>query len=535
MRAGTYRYVSCTTPSMTWKRLSRTSIVVSCATSPVPVPTLSPTTPAPSGTTPPATATSAPPSSTSGSGAPAGGIAKVFGSSALAGPSSAPAGAVTVGPAQILGDVVSAHAAGTTYWLAPGTYHLGTGQFDQVQPKSGDTFIGAPGAVIDGQHKNLYAFVGDATGVTVRNLTIQNFGSAGDNSDQGVMNHDSATDWTMSALTLQHNAGAATMLGSSNRLENSCLLDNGQYGFNAYSSEGITNLVMSGNEITGNNTDDWETQEPGCGCTGGGKFWAVVGATVTGNYVHDNRGVGLWADTNNSGFLFQGNYISNNDAVGLMYETSYNAAILGNTFVGNAVKEGPTNPGFPSGAIYISESGSDRRAPGPYGDVFKISGNTFTNNWSGVVAWENADRFAGSPANTSSGATTLVNPAATVKACSTPSLIATKPYVDDCQWKTQNLQVTGNTFTLDPSTVPGCTAAKGCGFNGVFSQYGTYPSWSPFKAYVVPDNISLHQNNVWQDNTYQGPWGFMAREMGSVVSWDTWRSTYHEEAGSSLG
>ena len=32
------------------------------------------------------------------------------------------------------------------------------------------------------------------------------------------------------------------------------------------------------------------------------------------------------------------------------------------------------------------------------------------DNWAGVVAWENADRFAGSPANTSTGNTTLVNP-----------------------------------------------------------------------------------------------------------------------------
>ena len=30
-------------------------------------------------------------------------------------------------------------------------------------------------------------------------------------------------------------------------------------------------------------------------------------------------------------------------------------------------------------------------------------------NWSGVVLWENADRFCGSPNNTSTGYCTLVN------------------------------------------------------------------------------------------------------------------------------
>ena len=38
------------------------------------------------------------------------------------------------------------------------------------------------------------------------------------------------------------------------------------------------------------------------------------GAIVTDNWVHHNHGPGLWADTNNVGFLFQGNYISDNDA-----------------------------------------------------------------------------------------------------------------------------------------------------------------------------------------------------------------------------
>ena len=89
---------------------------------------------------------------------------------------------------------------------------------------------------------------------------------------------------------------------------------------------GASNITMTGNEISGNNTDDWERRQPGCGCSGGGKFWEVKGATVTDNYVHDNHGVGLWADTNNSGFLFKGNYIADNDGEGLMYEASYNAA-----------------------------------------------------------------------------------------------------------------------------------------------------------------------------------------------------------------
>ena len=67
----------------------------------------------------------------------------------------------------------------TTYWFAPGRHTLGTGQYSQIIPASGDTFIGAPGAILDGQHKNLYAFTQQARNVTIRYLTIQNFGAPG--------------------------------------------------------------------------------------------------------------------------------------------------------------------------------------------------------------------------------------------------------------------------------------------------------------------------------------------------------------------
>jgi hypothetical protein len=452
------------------------------------------------------------------------------------GPRTAPSGAVSVSTSENLGDVVESHPAGTTYWLAPGRHVLGNGQYDQVTPHAKDVFTGAPGAVLDGRHRNRYAFTGTAPGVTISHLVVENFGSPGDNNNEGVVNHDQGHNWTISANTIQNNAGAGMMIGSGNRVTGNCLRTNGQYAFNAYSEDDVANIVVSGNEIVGNNTDDWEKRQEGCGCTGGGKFWATNGATITGNYVHDNRGVGLWADTNNANFLVQGNYISDNDDEGLFYEISYNAAILNNTFTRNALVKGPTNPTFPASAIYLSESGSDRRVAGPYGSALRISGNMFIDNWAGVVGWENADRFAGSPANTSSGTTTLVNPSvATEKACATPSKIRKKPYLNDCRWKTQNVLVEGNTFSLDPRKLKNCRPQTGCGLSGLFSNYGTFPDWSPFKGEIVARNITLKQNNIWRNNTYTGPWNFMAEEMGKVISWDAWRAApYKQDVGSSL-
>jgi Right handed beta helix region len=481
-----------------------------------PTPTLSPTSP---GSPPP-----------SGS-APTTPPAVVCGNAALlSGPTTAPAGAITVTPSEDLETLVSLEPAGTTFWLKGGTYTLGSGQFDQIQPMNNDTFIGAPGAVIDGQHENLYAFTTQASDVTIEYLTIENFGAAGDNEDEGVVNHDSGPGWTLQYDTITNNAGAGTMIGSNNVLRYNCLSDNGQYGFNAYLPSGPDNITLDHNEITGNDTYNWEAKVDGCGCTGGGKFWNVTGAQITDNYVHDNLSVGLWADTNNAGFNFSGNYISGNYGDGIIYEISYNAQIVNNTFVRNGIVEGPTNPGFPTGAVYISESGSDSRVNTAYNQTFAISGNSFQDNWSGVVLWENADRFCNSPANSSTGVCTLVNPSVVNINTCTQANIAKSPYFDDCRWKTQNVAVSNNTFSFTPSDVgSNCTAANGCGFNGLFSEYGSYPDWSPYQGTVVEDHITFDQNNKFTNNTYVGPWSFMAHDQSTILTLAQWKAAPYDQ------
>jgi hypothetical protein len=450
----------------------------------------------------------------------------------LDGPASPPAGAVTV-PAGDNSDV-NFGQSGTTYWFAPGQHLLGSGEYTQIIPGDGDTFIGAPGAVINGKQLNAYAFGGYATHVTISFLTIENFGGWGDNQNQGVVNHNSSAYWTVDHSTVQGNAGAGVMLGSYDNLSYDCLANNQQYGFNAYAPNGMTDLAIEHNQISGNDTYNWEARQQGCGCSGGGKFWDVNGAVVTDNWVNDNHSVGLWADTNNRSFEIDGNYISGNYANGLIYEISYNAKISGNTFVKNGIGSGPANTGFPTGAIYISESGGDKRVPGKYSGELEITNNTFVNNWSGVILWENSNRFCNSPANTSSGYCTLVDPGVVTLASCNSSNIDKEPYIDDCRWKTQNVSVDHNVFDFVAAAVsPSCSAATGCGFQGIFSEYGSYPSWSPYQNTTVEQHITYNQNNHFFDNTYDGPWQFMIQQQGNVVTWHAWTSApYHQDHGS---
>ena len=79
----------------------------------------------------------------------------------LRGPASPPAGAVTLAAGTNAAHSASYELApNTTYWLAPGVHTLGTDQFAQFQPDTGDSFLGAPGAVLTGQGRNISAFDG---------------------------------------------------------------------------------------------------------------------------------------------------------------------------------------------------------------------------------------------------------------------------------------------------------------------------------------------------------------------------------------
>ncbi|MEV4314105.1 right-handed parallel beta-helix repeat-containing protein [Actinocrispum sp. NPDC049592] len=460
--------------------------------------------------------------------------------SLLDGPAQAPQGAITVPAGDNSG--FDFRQAGRTYWFATGRHTLGTDVFSQIKPSDNSTYVGAPGAVLDGQNVNRYAFVGEATGVTVKYLTITDFGGPESNRDEGVLNHDGASHWTVTNNTVQHSGGAGVFIGSDNLVRNNCLKENGQYGFSMYkATKGeLHDITLDGNEIAGNNTDDWETKLQ-CGCTGGGKFWDAHTVRVTGNYVHDNKSVGLWADTNNYDFLFEGNWIEANDAQAIFYEISYNAVIRGNVIKGNLRKAGAERikeqDNFPDAAIYISESGGDARVPSTMigAPVLDISDNLIQDNYNGIALWENADRFCNSPANSSEGYCTLVNPQATLSTC-VAGTINTAPYLDDCRWKTQNVRVHDNDLRTDPANIlPGCFPDY-CGHNAILSNWGTYPDWSPYMQDLVQQNITFNQNNVFTHNHYTGSWRFMARDTGlDLLTPAQWQAApYHQDVDSTF-
>jgi hypothetical protein len=462
--------------------------------------------------------------------------------------SSAPSGAVTVPAGNNSAQFQNQLPANTTYWFAPGTHTDAS-----IAPSDGDTFLGAPGAIMNGGNTIPYAFVGEYNdtsdqNVVIKYLTIEDYDPM---QGGGAVNGNGNNGWTEEDDLIEYNSpGAGMMLGGDNTVIDNCLTENGEYGAQGYSfvdetaedtfTGGADNIVFANNDVSYNNT-----QDTSAGIEGGVKFWQNGNVTVTGNYFHNNiNSPGVWMDTDNAGFLVEDNYISNNGGEGLMYEISYNADIIDNTFIDNGIVTGPENPGFPTGAIYVSESGGNGSVPSNYAGVLNIQDNVFNDNMSGVIIYQNPNRYAGDgqdpgtltpPTGVNIG--TWIN---TDGPADCPgSLSETSPidYHSLCQWRAQNVTVQDNQFTFNPSdsVYDGqCTEANSCGQNGLFSAFSvtaTYP------AYTVCNSISNDQDNVFSDNTYTGPWSFVYFNQGDIASWSQWTSglTNVEGSGDNFG
>ena len=340
----------------------------------------------------------------------------------------------------------------------------------------------------------------------------------------------------MESSTIQKNAGAGVMLGSGNRLTGNCLRDNGQYGFNAYHADGVRDVVLDGNEISGNNTDDWE------------KPAARMRLHRRRQVLGDQRRAGhrqLRPRQQGSrplgglqqrrlplrGQLHLGQRRRRHHVRDQLQRGDPEQHL-----VRNALVKGPTNPGFPASAIYLSESGSDTRVEGPYGEAFRVSGNVFIDNWSGIVAWENADRFAGSPANTSTGVRHAGEPQRRhrVGVCDEvedqEEAVLRRLPVEDPERPGGRQRLRGRPVE-DP-----CLRAPRMAVASTGSSRTTAPirAGRPTRRRSCEKDITFKQNNVWRNNTYTGAWHFMVEEAGKRVTWDAWRSApYDQDAGSS--
>lgn len=273
-------------------------------------------------------------------------------------PAEVPPDAVVVNPGDNIQQLVDQHPAGTTFFLRAGV-HQAPGGGHHIDPKTGNTFIGEPGAILDGRgntRRAVYANRG-GTDVTIRGLVIRNYSNP---AATGAV--DSGSDgWRIIGNEIHNNSGAGISVGGRNWLiEGNNIHHNQQIGILGMGSGG----KVIGNRIADNNPNRaydlaWEA--------GGTKFLKTTNLLVRGNTVTGNNGAGLWTDHNNTGTVYENNVVRDNVGPGIFHEISGSATIRNNTVSGNA-------HGYYVGGILVANSS----------DV-TVTGNKLSGNDGGII------------------------------------------------------------------------------------------------------------------------------------------------------
>lgn len=164
---------------------------------------------------------------------------------------------------------------------------------------------------------------GKSDDVTIQSFTMAH---AGNSAQRGGIMNNGHSRWTIQDNVLWDAHGQSVHLrgGFGHRVVANDIGWAGQLGVGL--SEGATDVLIQGNRIHHNNTEDFE---PGWEA-GGLKALGAIRLTLDGNEVHENLGTGLWCDGDCNGAVFSGNRVYHNTNVGLHFEISDGASISGN-------------------------------------------------------------------------------------------------------------------------------------------------------------------------------------------------------------
>ena len=277
-----------------------------------------------------------------------------------------PAGAVDIWPGQSIQTSINLNTGDKTFCLRAGVHSLTS----SITPKTGNTFVGEYGAILDGTNWStsdttqaaFRAHNQDIDYVTIRNLrilnmpwkgihayywltpdnwTIENNEIAGNH--VGIMFPDHST---IRNNYIHHNYGDPS--------SNDAALRGGGYG--GYFS---SNTTFENNEIAYNGKEQ--------------KVMDSQNVTFRNNFVHHNQGDGIWYDGGNPGALIEGNRVEDNARNGIFYEAGLGSVIRNNTIR----RSGDTG-------IFISTSQN--------GEIY---GNTVESNFRAITYFVNCGAIPG--------------------------------------------------------------------------------------------------------------------------------------------
>jgi parallel beta-helix repeat protein len=233
-----------------------------------------------------------------------------------------PSGAIDIWPVQDIQRIVDLYPGTTTFCLPCGSTQSG----QLHHSKTGNTFVGEYGAILDGgswttTNSTQAAFRAhnqDIDDVTIRNLVIRNMPQKGIHAYYWMADH-----WTIESNEIAGNKTGIVFPNNSTLRNNfihhnygdpssadASLRGGGYVGYYA------TNTTFDSNEISYNGKEQ--------------KVMESVGVTFRNNFVHHNQADGIWYDGGNPGALIEGNRVEDNARNGIFYEASNGSIIRNN-------------------------------------------------------------------------------------------------------------------------------------------------------------------------------------------------------------
>jgi hypothetical protein len=263
----------------------------------------------------------------------------------------------------------------------------GTYQLTSVSGRQSSYTVGVAGLDTAVSANMPVYYSGLAGGVSVEYLDISN-----------DLHTTSGTISTGSGWTIEHN-NIHDSYGKPGQGVAFYGADKGTIEYNCFSRLGDYAGGGSGTGTTFDYNEVLETAykaDPGCGCSGGGKWWGTLNANIVDNaFVKDGIGGGqptIWLDNGNTGTLIEGNYFYRDAGSAIVSETSYNMQIHGNLFLddgwGGGQGQGPNN----DGAVNINSSGGFNIPGSRYENSISVSSNYFINDWEGINIWQSGQR-----------------------------------------------------------------------------------------------------------------------------------------------
>lgn len=216
--------------------------------------------------------------------------------------------------------------------------------------------------------------------VTLKNLVVEKYAT---NTQGSAIGPGCAVAWNLDGAEFRLNHSRAACIYGSSVVRGSYFHHQGQLGLTGVGNQ----MVVERNEISHNNEagylTNWEA--------GGLKSFRGWNLVIQNNYVHDNRGSGLWTDYDNQNSVFESNRTFNNNG-GISAELSFDQKIRY-----NVVESERPNEGDPTGGTNLIYGGSitssDSRRTEIYGNTVVSSAPPYHN---GIVAVRTA-RIDASP------------------------------------------------------------------------------------------------------------------------------------------